>query len=594
MPKLNTIITLLLVGFTLHGFCQKPAWTEYSKRVAMYPKGEYITGYISGTNTNNEESGELKSKYETLAKDKVIQSIHVEIETNNSLNISNINGKSGEEFLSKSVSFSKADVAGLLTFSYYDRKRKEVYAFSYVNKKELAFYYRNIIKSSIENIEQKLKQGKEYVKKGNKEEALRSYYEAMPDIQKIDEARTLLIALNRKMYADINIDEIVALNLSLNNEISTLLKPNDLNLSETAYFIAYGLFLQLGEIQDEIIIDEFGYENTGLGSSFSEKLNQEIASGLVSAGGYKVSKKDKSKIVVSGNYWKEGELLKINAIASKNDKIIGVSKGSLPIEWLTKETIDYIPVQIQLMNNLNNIKLNIVESPGSITLGMPIEDPVIIEVVNHSVGNGVDTKGIPLEVVSLETNLVLCGCTTDKLGIASCYLPSIQTINPIFKVKILINLSEYLNIERSSTYFVIASQQNPVLPIEVDLITQNPTIYVSSRELIQGEEMDIKTLEPSLKEILAEEGYNFVEDKNDADFIVNISANTTTGSKYEGIYFSYLDINLTVTSAKNNEEVYSIHLDQIKGGGNSYLKAGKKAYVIGASKIKERMSESGL
>ena len=151
---------------------QKPAWTDYYKRQNMYPEDQFLVGFVSGVNTNDEEAGKLKSVYEAMAKDKLIQMIQVEIETNNSLNISNVNGKSGEEFLSKSVSFSKANVSGLNTQSFYDRKKKEVFAIAYANKKELAFYYRNIIKSGQEDIEQKLSEGQHYVKKGDKENAL--------------------------------------------------------------------------------------------------------------------------------------------------------------------------------------------------------------------------------------------------------------------------------------------------------------------------------------------------------------------------------------------------------------------------------------
>jgi len=224
--------------------------------------------FVSGGNTNDEDPGKVKSVYEAMAKDQVLQSIQVEIETNNSLNISNKNGKSDEEFLSKSVSFSKANISGLTTQSYYDRKKNEVYAIATVNKKELAFYYRNLIKSGKEDIVQKLAEGRKYVKKGSKENALKSFYGAMPVLSNIDEARTLLIALNRKMFADIDMDEINNLKLELIGEIDALLEPNDLNLSESAYFVAYGISLQLGEIDKVLYTDNFTYENTGLSSYF--------------------------------------------------------------------------------------------------------------------------------------------------------------------------------------------------------------------------------------------------------------------------------------------------------------------------------------
>ena len=184
------IITILL-GITITTIAQKPMWTDYYKRMEIYPENEFMVGYISGNNMEDKDPGELKLIYEGLAKNKVVQGIQVEIETNNSLEISNTNGKSGEEFLSKSVSFSNADIAGLTTQSYYDRRKKEVFAIAFVNKKELTFYYRNKIKSGKEDLEQKLRQGREYAKKGKKELALKNFYEAYPVLMSIDQSRTL-------------------------------------------------------------------------------------------------------------------------------------------------------------------------------------------------------------------------------------------------------------------------------------------------------------------------------------------------------------------------------------------------------------------
>jgi len=590
------ILVAAVLGFSLASMAQKPSWTDYYSRQSMYPENDFLLGFVSGVNTNNEDAGKLKSVYEAMAKDKVIQSIQVEIETNNSLNISNTNGKSEEEFLSKSVSFSKANISGLTTKSYYDRKKKEVFAIAIVNKKELAFYYRNLIKSGKEDLTQKLIEGRKYVKKGDKENALRSFYEAMPVLSNIDEARALLIALNRKMYADIDMNKINSLKLELINEIDALLKPNDLNLSESAYFVAYGLFLQLGQIDGVLYMDNFTYENTGLSSIFSEKWNKEFISALVSAGKYNVKTGNgkPNQMIVYGNYWKEGELLKITASVAKNGSLIAVSKGSISLSWLEKENIEYLPEQISKMKALEGYQLLVKNTQKTIKLGMPSTIPIEIEVMDNSSGEGVTVEGIPVSLINTETGETLCASLSNEVGISTCYLPSIQTENTIFRIDASINLAEYLNIKKNSIYFVIASQQNPVMPVSIDFVTEKPTVFIQSKELIQGKPMDIKTLEPSVKEILVEKGYNFVDNEKDADFIITINANTTTGSEYERIYFAFLDINFSVIETSNGEEIYKTHLDQIKGGGSNYKKAGKKAYQLGAIKLREHIGDSSL
>ena len=593
MKRFFSLAIILLISIS--AFTQKPGWTDYYKRQNMYPEKEFIVGFVSGTNANNEDAAKLKSTYESLAKDKVIQSIQVEIESNNSLNISNINGKSEEEFLSKSVSISKANVNGLNTQSYYDKRRKEVFAIAFVNKKELAYYYRNIIKSSIEDIEQKLTEGRKYVKKENKENALKSFYEAMPLLNNIDEARVLLIALSRKMYADVDGDKINRIKLELINEIDALIKPTDLSLSESAYFVAYGLFLQLGETDALLLLESFTYENTGLNSRLSQKWNQEFSSALVKAGNYEVrelSSESKGQTIVYGNYWEEDNLIKLNASVIQNNKIVAVSKGSIPFSWLEKESIDFVPEQIKKMEALESMKMELISAPPTIKLGMLSTKAIKIELTDDIEGKRKTVHGIPIAIVNLEDNERLCTSKTNEFGYSLCYLPSLQTENSIISLEVSIDLIEYLNIEENSVYLTIAKTQNPVHPLTIDIATAKPTVFIRSKELIEGKAMDIKTLEPSIKELLAEKGYNFVEAEKDADFIVNINANTTTGSEYQGIHFAFLDINLSIFETSSGEEIYKTHIDQIKGGGSDSKKAGKKAYTLGAEKLKESINNS--
>ena len=126
------------------------------------------------------------------------------------------------------------------------------------------------------------------------------------------------------------------------------------------------------------------------------------------------------------------------------------------------------------------------------------------------------------------------------------------------------------------------------------MTTEKPTIFIISDELLQNYPMDIKTLEPIVKETLAVKGYNFVDTKSNADYIIYINANTTTGSQYQGIYFAFLDINFSIKETLSGEEIYKTHLDQVKGGGGDYKRAGKKAYILGAEELKESILSSGF
>lgn len=587
------ILFLLVTVFGVELYAQKPDWTDYYKRQQMYPESEYLVGFISGFNKNDEESGDIKLKYEMLAKDKLVQSIQVAIETNNSLDISNINGKSDEAFLSKSVSFSKANVNGLKAYSYYDRKKKEVFAIAFANKKELAFYYRNLISSGKTEIKQKLSEGKKYAEKENKEDALRSFYEAMPILKNVDEARVLLIALNRKMYADIDVDEINKLKVDLINQIDKLIKPEELSLSETAYFAAYGLFLQLGTSSQHFYLSEMSFENTGLKSKFSEKWNHEFSTALVKAGKYHVSDmKSYNQLIVNGNYWKEGKFLKLNISVWDADKIIAVSKASILIEKLEKENIDYIPLQIKKMQTLASYSLHLMNAPEQIKVGTPSLIPIKISVSSNIEGLSKPIQNFPVMVTEVENEITLCKAKTNENGMAECFLPPIETSKKNIAIQVSLNIKSYFNVETNSIYYGIAKIQNPLKPIIENIEVAKPTIYVESDEKTYGKSVDIKTLEPAVKEVFAEKSYSFVDNKDLADLIVKINANTTTATAYQGIRFAYLDINISIIENSSAEELMKTHFDQIKGGGANQLKAAKKSYILGAEKIKEYINSN--
>lgn len=582
------LLLLLVIVFSMELFAQKPDWADYYKRQEMYPDSEYLMGFISGVNTNDEEAGDLKLKYEMLAKDKLVQSIQVEIETNNSLKISNINGKSNEAFLSKSVSFTRANVNGLKAYSYYDRKKKEVYAIAIANKKELTFYYRNLISSGKTEIKQQLAEGKKYAEKDNKEDALRSFYEAMPVLKNIDEARVLLIALNRKMYSDIDIDEVNKLKVELINEIDKLIKPEELSLSETAYFAAYGLFLQLGSNSQQFYLSEMSFENTGLISKFSEKWNHEFASALVKAGKYNVStKKSYNQLLVNGNYWKEGEFLKLNISVWNADKIIAVSKASILIDKLKNENIDFIPVQIKKMELLSNYSMSLIDVPKKIKIGTPTLIPMKIKVRKDNEGLSESIQNFPIIITELESGKLLCRAKTNENGVAECFLPPIETEKKNIAVQISVDIESYFNVNMNSIYYGMAKIQNPLKPLIENIAVVKPTIFVESFENIYGKSIDIKTLEPAVKEVFAEKSYNFVDSRDAADLVVKINANTTTATSYQGIMFAYLDINISIVETSSGEEITKSHFDQIKGGGANQQKAAKKAYIIGADMIRD-------
>ena len=124
---------------------QEPAWVNDNQRQELYPESEFLVGFVSGNSSQDEDPGELKANYEVFAREQVVQHIIVTIETTNALYTSEVDGESNEQYLSKTVSISKAEINGLKSASYYDKKKRKVYGLAYVNKQELVYYYTQLV-----------------------------------------------------------------------------------------------------------------------------------------------------------------------------------------------------------------------------------------------------------------------------------------------------------------------------------------------------------------------------------------------------------------------------------------------------------------
>jgi len=586
---MKKLVLFFFVLLTITVYSQKPSWIEYANRTEQYPDSDYLTGFVSGLNTADHEPGKLMDEYEELAKSKVIQSIQVSIETNNSLTLSNINGKSGEDFTSKSISFSSATIIGLKAERYYDRKTKAVYAFAYVSKKELAYYNRKLITGNLDKIHQKLDEGREYLKLNDRENALKSFYEGMPLLTEAEEAQWLLMAVNREQFVSNDLKEIRQVKLKLNNEISQLQRSKELDMNEAAYFIAYGLFLQLGKSEQPILLDLCSYENTDLVSPFSEKWDVVLRNALIKTGQYRIQEQKNGKEPVyklDGNYWEEGDQIRIHLRVVKADKLEASAEGNISIAWLEGEKVNYLPPQLLKFEQLGNIKLEKISGPNQIKIGKQSEIPFVVKIYKNE--SLIPIENFPLLFKTEEGKIISHTFSNDK-GIVSAYFPSIQLPEGINKIYTQIDLKTLLNVDTNSNFYSIAEKGNPVTPVAftINFVPLNYLIYCT--EIIDRREVEIKTIEPLIKNDLSEKGFHFVDEEPNADFIIRIKAENTTGNSYQGIYFSFVDATLSLIDRTTGDEIYKTSLNQVKGGGSNSKKAAKKAYVIAAEMLKEKL-----
>jgi len=109
------------------------------------------------------------------------------------------------------------------------------------------------------------------------------------------------------------------------------------------------------------------------------------------------------------------------------------------------------------------------------------------------------------------------------------------------------------------------------------------TVYVQSEET--NFEQPVQILAPKLKAELSKHGCSFTDFKEQADWLLFIHASTRRGSSVDGMCFSYLDVQISLTENRTGKEIYSNNFTDLKGGALDYERAGRKAYDDGLDKI---------
>jgi hypothetical protein len=199
------------------------------------------------------------------------------------------------------------------------------------------------------------------------------------------------------------------------------------------------------------------------------------------------------------------------------------------------------------------------------------------------------------------------------LSLAAAFEKGAGDIFPTYKtnqkgeVKILINKISSKDVEQTVSVKVdidalSGSSQSPIYTLisktlivpkaQIDLKVQRPIVYLTSDERSFGFTKSNSQITNKLKNLLANNGFEFTENKNLADLWFDVKANSEKGSLTGSIYATYLTCVIKVTTVRESKEIYSATLDRIKGYGLEYDKASVDSYNKALDTLeKERITE---
>lgn len=140
------------------------------------------------------------------------------------------------------------------------------------------------------------------------------------------------------------------------------------------------------------------------------------------------------------------------------------------------------------------------------------------------------------------------------------------------------NLDHLITVEPTSTQISVYTKQieefsNIIKKFETDL-SHNISIFIES-DLRSAYRIQ-NSISDKCKGLLAEHGFNFVTNTDEADYIVRINCETRTSSVSETTCYAYADVDVSITRIRDNLILYQDSFSK-KGGALNEENAHRKA-----------------
>jgi hypothetical protein len=180
---------------------------------------------------------------------------------------------------------------------------------------------------------------------------------------------------------------------------------------------------------------------------------------------------------------------------------------------------------------------------------------------------------------------------TDESGQTRILLSRIGSKDLEQTLAVKVNIDALSGTSASPIYSLIAKTLN-VPRAQVNMKVQRPVVFLTAEEKSLGAVKNIFQITNKLKNLLANNGFEFTEDKRNADLWFDIKADSEKGSVSGSIHITYLTSVIKVQAIREAKEIYATTLDRVKGYGLDYDKSSVDAYNKAIETLeKDRMNE---
>lgn len=179
-------------------------------------------------------------------------------------------------------------------------------------------------------------------------------------------------------------------------------------------------------------------------------------------------------------------------------------------------------------------------------------------------------------------NLATCGYKNEARKLIDEAIKELESCPPYISQLIAIGLTKS---DTSGMVRDFENKKSRVLKNKSDM-EHATTIYISATHYSPF--VRTENLASKCRGILANNGCSFVDNVDDADFIVDISYQTRTSSSTDAGCFAFSDITLTITRKRDASVIYD-DMISVKGGAGTEEKAHRKAIDLSSKPICEKI-----
>ncbi|MEJ1237584.1 LPP20 family lipoprotein [Chryseolinea sp. T2] len=180
---------------------------------------------------------------------------------------------------------------------------------------------------------------------------------------------------------------------------------------------------------------------------------------------------------------------------------------------------------------------------------------------------------------------------SDDAGKAKILMNKIGSRELEQTVAVKVDINSLAGSGLSPLYSLLISTFN-VPTAQIALQVHRPLVFITSTEKSFGFDKTNAQITNKLKNLLANNGFEFTDEKNRAELWFDVKADSEKGSITGSIYVTYLTGVIRVATMKDGKEIYATTLDRVKGYGLDYDKSSVDAYNKAMETLeKERMTE---